>query len=89
MYVRKWGVVQWSALRLSDWQLGGLLLTAVDKTNDQRTLIPIMGIGQALVHYCSCIAAYVGDLPLYILLHDIIFALDIRAWQPIHAGEID
>ena len=51
-------------------------MTAVDKTNDQRTLIPIMGIGQALVHYCSCIAAYVGDLPLYILLLDIIFALD-------------
>ena len=53
-------------------------MTAVDKTNDQRTLIPIMGIGQALVHHCSCIAAYVGDLPLYILLLDIIFALDIR-----------
>ena len=54
-------------------------MTAVDKTNDQRTLIPIMGIGQALVHHCNRIAAYVGDLPLYILLLDIIFALDIQA----------
>ena len=62
----------------------------MDKTNDQRTLIPIMGIGQALVHQCNRIAAYVGDLPLYILLLDIIFALDIQARQPIHgAGEID
>ena len=34
-------------------------MTAVDKTNDQRTLIPIMGIGQALAHHCSCITAYV------------------------------
>ena len=45
-----------------------------------------MGIGQALVHHCNPIAAYVGDLPSYILLLDIIFALDIQA---IHAGEID
>ena len=63
-------------------------MTAVDKTNDRRTLIPIMGIGQALVHHCNRIAAYVGDLPSYILLLDIIFALDIQPTDGAVLGEL-